>query len=92
MYQRDLTFDGFNSAIDSLAETFYDDTYDDLHPFEYVSNKPTRAKRVLLYKLMRLGDNKYHSQVRQSFGGAFANSSIGNKDSRIPRDDPGQHY
>ncbi len=51
-----MHIEGFDATLDTVADEFYNETYDDFHPFEYVSNKPVRTKRVMFYKMMRLGD------------------------------------
>jgi hypothetical protein len=46
-------------SLDTLATLYYNEDYDNFNPSENVVKKPLEEKRMMFYKLLKLG-NKRH--------------------------------
>lgn len=83
-----MDYDHFIAALDRLAETLYNHTYDSIHNTN-VASKHISDKRMLLYLDLHLEDHKYLNSKMRRFGHAFSNEQDG---SRLPDYDLAKKY
>jgi hypothetical protein len=85
-----MSFEDFLSGLDSVADLYYNEDYDEKNPSMNASNRPVEEKRIFLYQFLQCGNRKHFMAVRKPFGHAF--SSTNNVGARIPEDDPSKRY
>lgn len=91
LMRRQMVLEGFLVALDLLADEFFNETYNGLHPGPCdCTAMPLEQKRIMLYEFLRCGEPRYYLKACKPFGRAFASSiDVG---SRIPLDDPSHRY
>ena len=91
LMRRHMVLEGFLVALDLLADEFFNEVYNGLHPGPCdCTAMPLEQKRIMLYELLKCGDPRHYLKLCKPFGRAFASSiDVG---SRIPLDDPSRRY
>ena len=91
LMRRQMVLEGFLVALDLLADEYFNEIYNGLHPGPYdCTAMPMEQKRILMYELLRCGDPRYYTRACKPFGRAFSSSV--DPGSRIPADDPSLRY
>jgi hypothetical protein len=85
-----MHYSEFITALDGVADMFFNEEYDKKNPSFNGSSKPTEEKRFFMYKYLRCGNPNYIQNVRKSYGRAFSSSIEANE--RIPDNDISKRY
>ena len=87
-YSRYMSKNEFISALDKIADNFFNETYDQLYQTKY-SCLPVVHKRSLFYAFLEINSKEGYKKKMKGFGIPFGNFK---DDERIPKDESSHKY